>query len=135
MYAKAPIRGTAERESGPSFKTPLRVHFYARRLPTPHEVGSIGLYKRPTSRLGEDGYPKARGILKGIPAWVPSRGPLGGSPRGIVTSQMGARLERPILRVRSTTPGGPPRVHTFTPTTPKISVEGVFSLGCYDNAS
>ena len=86
MYAKAPIRGTAERESGPSFKTPLRVHFYARRLPTPHEVGSIGLYKRPTSRLGEDGYPKARGILKGIPAWVPSRGPLGGSPRGIVTS-------------------------------------------------
>ena len=82
--------GTVGREGGNAYcrRRPAK-RFFARRLPTPHVVGSIGLYKRPTSRLGEDGYPKARGILKGIPAWpgdtqgYPRLGTLPRSPGGI----------------------------------------------------
>ena len=81
MYAKAPIRGTAERESGPSYKTPLCVHFNARMLPKTTQSGESGLYKRPRASQG-GGYPRLGGYSGVSPAWVPSRGPLGGIPWG-----------------------------------------------------
>ena len=112
-----------------SGRRPTRIFAYE-GSPEPREVVSMACTNDLRTTQGS-GYPRLGGYSVVSSPGYPPKVPWGGSPGGIVPSQVGVRLERPILRVRSTTPGGPPRVHAFTPPKPRtMFVEGVFSLGC-----